>query len=331
MRMDASWLWQVWRRSLSQRRRPHAIVVVSPPFLGGVLGLLLRARLRAPVVYHVQDLQVDAALRLGMLPPVLAGMLRWIERFVLARVDLVSTISAEMRRRLQAKTRTLRPVVLFPNWADTATVRPWHGDNRFRRDWGVADDRPVVMYSGNLGQKQGVSTLLEAAALCRLDLLLVVAGEGSERAQLEAHAARLGLRKVRFIGLAAKERLSEFLSAADLHCIPQRREAAGLVMPSKLLNIMAVARAVVVTADPGTDLARAIEEAACGLVAAPDAAQPLAEAIDILLGDPERRQRQGRAGRDYVERTLGIDEVVGGFADQLVRLVRSTAPSLGRA
>jgi colanic acid biosynthesis glycosyl transferase WcaI len=279
----------------------------------------------------VQDLQVDAALHLGMLPPALAGMLRWLERFVLKRVDLVSTISAEMRRRLQAKTRTLRPVVLFPNWADTAAVRPWQGDNRFRRDWEVADGQLVVMYSGNLGQKQGVSTLLEAAALCRQDLLLVVAGEGSERAQLETHAARLGLRKVRFIGLAAKERLSEFLSAADLHCIPQRREAAGLVMPSKLLNIMAVARAVVVTADPGTDLARAIEEAACGLVAAPDAVQSLAEAIDILLGDHERRQRQGRSGRDYVERTLGIDEVVGGFADHLVRLVRATTPSRARA
>ncbi len=330
MRLDASWLWQVWRRSLSQRRRPHAIVVVSPPFLGGLLGLLLRFRLRAPVVYHVQDLQVDAALRLGMLPPTLTRVLRWLERFVLERVDLVSTISGEMRRRLQGKARTLRPVVLFPNWADTSAVRPWQGDNRFRRDWAVAEGQPVVMYSGNLGQKQGVALLLEAVVRCRHDLLLVVAGEGPERAQLETHAKTLGLRRVRFIGLAAKERLSEFLSAADLHCIPQRREAAGLVMPSKLLNIMAVARAVVVTADPGTDLALAIDEAGCGQVAAPDDAPALAAAIDRLLGDGEARQRQGRAGRDHVERTLGIDGVVGRFADPLEQLVRTTTTARGR-
>ncbi len=122
MRLDASWLLATARRSLGARRRPHAIVVVAPPFLGGLLGWLLGLRFRAPVVYHVQDLQVDAALELKMIPQRLAGLLLGVERFILERMDLVTTVSRAMRARLQAKAATRRPVALFPNWADTAAT-----------------------------------------------------------------------------------------------------------------------------------------------------------------------------------------------------------------
>lgn len=322
MRLDASWLWRTFLRSIQARRRPDVIVLIAPPFLSGALGMWLQMRFRVPVVYHVQDLQVDAAIELGMLPTWLTGVLLWVERRLIARMDLVTTISRGMRQRLVGKMPERRVVELFPNWTDVSSIRPHTGPNRFRREWGLDDHEVVVLYSGNLGRKQGVEILLAAMAKVLQPVWLVIAGEGAERVEMEAMAKSLRLVRVRFLPLAPKELLAEFLSAADLHCIPQRRAAAGLVMPSKLLNIMAVARPVVVTADPGTDLAEAVHAAGCGEVAEPDSPDALAAALIRLAGDRNRRSEQGASGRRYAERHLGIDAVVGGFAQRLTTLVR---------
>jgi colanic acid biosynthesis glycosyl transferase WcaI len=299
-------------------------MVVTPPFLAGLLGLLLAWRHRIPVCWHVQDLQVDAAIDLGMLPRRLAGMLMWCERFILARMHLVTTVSEGMRRRLTGKCRTRHPVAMFPNWADTSAMRPWTGANRYRAAWGVDDGTPVVMYSGNLGRKQGVEVLLEAVARIRTRHLLVIAGEGAERAELEQRARTLALSSIRFEPLVPSEHLREFLTAGDLHCIPQRRAASGLVMPSKLLNIMAVARPVVVTAPAGSDLALAVERGNCGLVVEPEDPQVLAEGLERLLGDVSLRTSAGANGRRYVQATYGADAVLTTFARRLLTLMNAS-------
>ena len=322
MRLDASWLWRTFLRSIQTRRRADVIILIAPPFLSGALGMWLQLRFRVPVVYHVQDLQVDAAIELGMLPTWLTGMLLWVERRLIARMDLVTTISRGMRQRLVEKMPDRRAVELFPNWTDISSIRPHTGPNRFRREWGLDDHEVVVLYSGNLGRKQGVEVLLAAMAKVLQPVWLVIAGEGAERVEMEAMAKSLRLLRVRFLPLAPKELLAEFLSAADIHCIPQRRAAAGLVMPSKLLNIMAVARPVVVTADPGTDLAEAVHAAGCGEVAEPESPDALAAALIRLAGDRHRRSEQGASGRRYAERHLGIDAVVGEFSQRLTTLVK---------
>jgi len=271
----------------------------------------------------VQDLQVDAALDLGMIPRHLGRILLWLERLILARVDLVTTVSQAMRRRLQAKCRTRQPVAMFPNWADAETMRPWTGANRFRQEWGVDEATPVVMYSGNLGRKQGVEVLLEAATHVRVPHLLVIAGEGAERADLEQRARELGVRRVRFVPLVPSERLAEFLCAGDVHCIPQRRAAAGLVMPSKLLNLMAVARPVVVTAPADSDLAAVVAQAGCGRAVEPEDSQCLGQALDELLVDASVRRAYGLAGRQFVQATFAADAVLGGFSRRLLHLITS--------
>jgi colanic acid biosynthesis glycosyl transferase WcaI len=325
MRLDASWLWATTLRSMGLQRRPDAIMIISPPFLAGLLGLLLRWRHRAPVIYHVQDLQIDAAIELGMLPASLARLLTAIERLILSQVDLVTTVSQGMRQRLAAKTRTRRPLALFPNWTDAEAMQPWHGANRFRDAWQLPAATVVVMYSGSLGRKQGVDLLLEAVHRLGDGVHLVIAGDGAERAQLEEAARGLPGLSVRFLPLVAAGDLREFLSAADIHCIPQRRAAEGLVMPSKLLNIMAVARPVVVTATAGSDLAEEVRRSAGGVVAEPEDAALLAEALRALCADQPRRVLLGGNARTHVISHFASDSVLQRFAHQLLALVRERA------
>lgn len=328
MRLDASWLVRTFLRALCARRRPHVLIVVAPPFLGGLLGLVLGRLWRIPVAWHVQDLQVDAALDLGMLPARVGRVLLWLERLILERVELVTTISRAMRRRLAAKGATRAPIALFPNWVDVTTMGPTQRPNAFRAEWGVGDDEVVIAYSGNLGRKQGLDVLI--AAFARLDLprvCFVLAGDGAEKTALEELAARLAVPRLRFLPLVPESRLAEFLSAADIHCVPQRRAAADLVMPSKLLNIMAVARPVLVTALPGTDLADEVLAAGCGVVVEPENPAAIADGLRRLAADPALRAAMGPAGRRHVEARFDAASVLPRMAERLARMV---ARSRGR-
>jgi colanic acid biosynthesis glycosyl transferase WcaI len=328
MRLDASWLLRTAWRILNDPHGHDVVMVVAPPFLSGFLGLLARWKWNCPVVYHVQDLQVDAARELGMLPRRLLPLLGWLERVQLRHVDLVTTISHGMLRRIKAKTRTRIPPELVPNWADCANMVPSTGTNGYRSEWGVGPDTIVVAYSGNLGRKQGLEHLISAFAHLRelANVLFVIAGEGAERAALEKMAADQKA-PVRFLGLAPVERLSEFITAADIHCVPQLRAAAGLVMPSKLMNLLALARPVVVTADPGTDLAIAVTEGNCGLVVPPEDPPSLATALRTLIRDPLRCAQMGRNGREYAMRTFDISSILGLFS-QRIRTLASVQGSI---
>ena len=333
MRLDASWLWAWFRRSRRLNLRPDVIVVVAPPFLVGALGCWLRRRWQRPVVYHVQDLQVDAALELGMLPQPLAVPLRWLERRVLGAVDVVTTVSRGMQRRLDGKCAARRPTMLMPNWADVDHLRPEDAATRscnpYRREWDASERTTVIAYAGNLGRKQGLDGMLAAWRLLHrfTDLRLVLAGDGSERVSLAARTTDLPHPRFRLIGLQPVEHLGSFLGAADIHCIPQRAAAADLVMPSKLLNILAVGRPVVVAAEPGTELAEVVLRAGCGLVVRPEDPTAFAEALAILIADPQRREAMGRAGRAYCQTHFGADAVLGRFE----RLLRALPPQRASA
>jgi colanic acid biosynthesis glycosyl transferase WcaI len=130
-----------------------------------------------------------------------------------------------------------------------------------------------------------------------------------------------------FIPLQPMERLNELLNLADIHVLPQRGDAADLVMPSKLTGMFASGRAVVAMARRGTGLYDAVSPR--GVVVPPDSVKALAAAITVLANDPERRAALGKAARNYAERALSPESTIGTFEARLATLVRGTRGSRG--
>jgi colanic acid biosynthesis glycosyl transferase WcaI len=325
MALDASYLRAWFARAGTLAEKPDVIIGVAPPFLIGTLLLWLRRKYQVPVVYHIQDLQVDAALDLGMLPAWSGYLLRASEAWQLARLDLVTTCGRGMLKRIAAKTQLkLRPRH-WPNWADLKAIAPWEGSNPEREKLRVSADAVVGLYSGNLGRKQGVEVLLEATRLLRDEPAwrTVIAGAGAERAALAAHLA--GMSNAQLEDLRPIEQLNAFLGAGDIHIIPQRRCAADLVLPSKLLNILAAGRAVVVTADPGSELHDVVVASGAGLAVPPENPEALAEALRSLVRDPQRRLAMGQAGRRWIMNHLSIDKVLGRIEHDVQGLIRAHA------
>ena len=301
-------------------RRPDMAFVVLPTMTVAPQAALLARLFRVPAWLHVHDFELDAALRLGVLK-VRTGtnLLHAIERRLLCAFDWSSTISNGMLDRLVQKGVPLARSSLFPNWVDVRSISPPPGDNSIRREIGLADDDVLVLYAGNMGEKQGLEIVVQVAQLLseqpRIRFLMV--GEGPVRRDLQAQSAALS--NVKWWPLQPKARLNLLLHAADVHVLPQRAGAADLVMPSKLGPMLASGRLVIGTADLNTELGAALE--AVGVRVSPQDAPALAASITHAANHPEFRAQRGAAGRAFAVETLDKETVLSAFERQCQALI----------
>lgn len=313
-------LWAQWRW------KPDVVWVVEPPLMCAPAAVAFASLRGAKSWLHIQDYEVDAAFDLGLIKGhALRRAVQRAERWLMRRFDRVSTISGRMVARALAKGAAAERVIHFPNWVDISGITPLAGPSTYRADLGLAPGTVIALYSGNMGNKQGLEILADVARLLQDDpgIQLVLGGNGSGRADLQARCA--GLPNVRFLDLQPLERLNDWLGLADVHLLPQRADAADLVMPSKLTGMLASGRAVLATALPDTELGRVVvQEAACGVVVPPENAHAMAEALRSLAADPARRARLGAAGRRYAEAELSQDAILRRFETQLHDLVQET-------
>jgi colanic acid biosynthesis glycosyl transferase WcaI len=245
-----------------------------------------------------------------------------IERFLMQRFDGVSTITEAMRRRVVAKGVSEDRTCVVPNWANLESVRPMRRENEARVEFGAGPDDLLVMYAGNIGEKQGLEVVLDAADLLRgrPEIKFALIGYGVARERLERAAEERGLKNMRFLPVQPPERLPLLLSAGDIQLVVQRREAADLVMPSKLMNILAAGRPCLATTDEGTALHDVLTEHRCGISSEPDNAKELAEGIVVLADDARMRELLGSNARAYAESHLRQDKILATFESDLKEL-----------
>ena len=299
-------------------KRPDVIVVLEPALFCAPAALGL-ARLSGTRIWlHVQDFEVDAALGLGIVKARVVGRAaKKFEQWLMNCFDRVSTISDSMLNRLATKGVEQGKRVLFPNWIDAKDVFPLGRASTYRVELGIGDGKCVALYSGNMGEKQGLEILLEAAKALQAEsgLLFVLCGEGPAREGLMQMGA--GLQNVRWLPLQPIEKLNELLNLADVHLLPQRADVADLVMPSKLLGMLACGRPVLATAHPGTQLAKVVSS--CGKVVEPGNTQEVVQGLLELLHSPQVRAALGSAARQAAQ-AWDKEKVLSGFEIQLQEL-----------
>ncbi len=302
--------------------RPEVVMSIAPSLMSAP-GAWLVARLTGARSWlHIQDYEVDAAFDLGLVQGSRARrMALAVERWLLGRFDVVSSLSAKMVERAIAKGVDPLKAYCLPNWVDTRAIVPLAHARYYRRLLGLdkrAVPQTVVLYAGNMGSKQGLEILAAAAAELagRPDISFVFCGNGPARAMLEARCA--GLPNCSFMALQPARQLNQLLNLADIHVLPQRGGAADLVMPSKLNGMLASGRAIVAMACAGTELYDVV--APRGVVVPPENVGALVEEIVTLAADPLRRAVLGAAGREYAERSLSSASVLDALSRKLREL-----------
>lgn len=297
------------------RWRPDVVITVAPAFFcapGALLFTALGGRRRRSWL-HIQDFELDAAFELGLLKGRwLRGLAERWERATLRGFDRVSTISGAMVQHAIAKGVEPSQAVLLPNWVDLAAIQPQsehqRAGNPYRQELGIGPEQRVLLYSGSMNKKQGLELLVEAIE--RLadvpDLVWLLAGEGPNKAELVAATA--GLAHVKILPLQPAERLNDWLNLADVHLLPQKAGTADLVLPSKLLGILASGRPLVASSPAASELGQIAAQA--GLRVEPEDGEAFAAALLQLVQNQPLRQQLGQAARQLAEQRYGQEAVL---------------------
>lgn len=300
----------------ARRIKPDVVIAVAPALLSAPVALAAARLAGAPCWLHVQDLEIEAALATGLLPQGsrIARAAAGVETAILSRMAAISTISPQMRQRIEAKVEGRVPVHEVRNWANHLEAFAGSDGASLRREWALGD-RKVALYAGNIANKQGIEILVDAARQLagRKDLVFVICGEGPNRAALERRAQ--GLSNILFRPLQPASRVGDLLSLAHVHLLPQLAGAAELVLPSKLTNMLASGRPVVATAAPGTALAE--EVAGCGLITPPGDAVALADAVARLADDTDLAARLGSEAARRALHRWSRDAVIDSLESRL--------------
>jgi colanic acid biosynthesis glycosyl transferase WcaI len=306
--------------------RPDVVMLIEPTLFGAPAAWLTARLCGARRWMHIQDFELDAATELGLMD--IRRVRRAIygaERLLLRGAQRVSTITEAMRQRVVEKGISEDRTRLLPNWSDVEFVRPMGRDDGVRQGFGAGPDDVLVLYAGNMGEKQGLDLILDAADELknRDHIKFAMVGTGATQQPLEEAAVRRGLANVRFFPAQPLERLPHTLAAGDVHLVVQRREAADLVMPSKLTNILAAGRTSVATAAPGTTLHDVLHDHECGITTTPGDVLELAAGVVALAEDATMRERLGHSARRYAENHLDKNIILLEFEADLRELVKA--------
>ncbi len=295
-------------------RKVDVVLAMSPPLTLGLTGWLVGRTHRAPLVFNIQDVFPDAAVRTGALSNRrLIRIAEWLERVSYRRARAVTVLSDDLAANVAAKTDPAK-VHVIPNFVDTDAIEPGERMTGYRAELGIGAE-PVVLYAGNVGFSQSLDLVLAAAR--RLPAVtFLVNGDGAARDQLERSAA--GLANVRFSGYQPIERLPEVLATGDIHVVPLRAGLGNVSVPSKTYSSLAAGRPIVAAIDADTEIPRLLAAAGAGIAVPPDDAEAFTAALQALLDDPARRAALGQAGRAWVVAEAS-PAAVGRAYDELLR------------
>lgn len=302
--------------------KPDVVLAVEPPLFCAPQAWLAARLAGAGAWLHIQDFEVDAAFDLGIVRVgALKSLVLSCERLLLRRFDRVSTISEKMLEKLDGKGVVPDRKIFFPNWVDTGEIYPLQGSSAFRARLGLRSEQCIALYSGNMGEKQGLEVVLEAAAMLEEDssIRFVLCGDGAARERLQRRYACL--RNVQWLPLQPVEELNDLLNMADVHLLPQRADAADLVMPSRLLGMLASARPVLATAAAATQVGSIVAQ--CGVLTPAADAAAFARALQQLAADAALRSKLGTVGRSIVQDRFSRGAVLEKMERELAEAMRA--------
>ncbi|MEU2718540.1 glycosyltransferase [Streptomyces sp. NPDC007205] len=280
--------------------RPHVVVAQLPSLAGGILGARAARRWGLPFVPVVQDLMGAAAaqsgIRGGGRVTAVAGS---VEAHVLGRATLVGVIHESFVGRVTGMGVPRDRIRLVPNWSHVARPTRARAETRARLGW--QEDRTVVLHAGNMGLKQGLEVLVEAARQAP-EVQVVLMGEGNQREALRALGA--GLSNLSFLPPAEEADFPDVLAAADVLVVTQRASVLDMSVPSKLTSYFAAGRPVVASVAGGGGTAHEVHRSQAGIVVPPEDVAAVLTAVRNLADNPVGADELGARGPAYADAHL---------------------------
>ena len=305
-------------------RRPDVILLTVPPLPVSVPAALLGWFHRCPVVLNLQDILPEAAVHTGLLTNKrMIAIFEKLENFAYRTATKISVIADGFIDNLVGKGVPESKIALIPNWVDVNFIRPLPKENNYFRATHRLDGKFVVLYSGNIGRTQPLTTLIDAAACLRNipDIAVVIVGEEKALQELELYRQKVDAPSVLLLPFQPREKLPEMLAAADVGLVMQKENVISFNMPSKIQVLLASGRALIASVPATGAAARAVKQSGGGVIIPPENPDALAATILDLYRHPDKVKVLGEKSRQYALANYTLEQALDQY-EQLFAAVQ---------
>jgi len=311
----------------TQPSRPDVIMGVVPSLTGGVLAAIAARRYGVPYGLLFQDVMGQAAQQSGVPGGRRVERLtRSVESRIARGASGIAVVAEGFRSYLESLGVPRDRIHRVRNW--THIAEPHRRPQETRALLGLPADARICLHAGNMGLKQGLDALIECAALAwstDRSLCFVLAGDGSQRAQLQSRAA--GLPNVFFLSPQPEEIFPDMLAAADVLLLTQRPSVTDMALPSKLTSYMAAGRPVVAAVSSRSEAAFEIRASGAGVLVSAGRPAELLAAVRAVVNDTSCARSMGLKGQEYAREHYGGEAALRRLEEIVTQLL--PAPSSG--
>lgn len=310
-------------RFAARKVASDAVVAISPSLSALRTGLAIARRDHAPFAAIVQDLMGSAARQSGIQGgSYVAGMVGRAERALLKQADQIGVISQTFVDTVVNYGVAAERISVMPNHSHIPISMATRNDSRIQLGWDPNEF--VVLHTGNMGLKQDLSNVVEAARLASSspaarDIRFILMGDGSQRTELETEVAELS--NVTMLGPVEDRLYPIALAAADALLVNERPTVENMSLPSKLTSYFTAGRAVVAAVPSGGSTHREIERSGAGVTTSPGDPPSLLKTLVSLRNDVGLQTSLGLNGRQYAKSNLAIGVANGRASAFMARLL----------
>lgn len=315
---------RVFAALLLRLRKGDVALTVTAPFMlpYAVVAAAKLKRARSALIMH--DLFPDVLVMAGLLKPssMVAKAIRGANALMFRALNAVVIIGRDTEPLLlRYKGLTRDEICFIPNWATlTPALRPVDPDNPYRRPIAA---RFIVGLSGNLGFTHDPLVVFEAARMLRDDpqIHFLLSGWGIGFERLKEMQSTANLPNVTLVERVPEEKLEAFLCAADVWLIPYRKDLAGVSVPSRFYNLLAIGRPVILVSEANAEAALTVREHSLGWVVEPGNADDLAGAIRLASSSDNSSIGERAA---IVAQRFNFADAMTGYAALMQKLLRES-------
>ena len=312
-------------RSLAQHLPQSGIVVAVSPSLISSLVTVLRVRLtrrNLKSIMWVQDVYSAAATETGS-GRIFSPAVRSLERLAMRQSDSLVVIHDGFKRDLIENFGVaVEKVNVIRNWSHISDPIT-HDRIATRAERGWSSDQVVLLHAGNIGVKQDLGNVLDAAALAKergLEVRFVFLGDGNQRPKLQQRATNMT--NVEFIEPVDDEKFRCLLAASDILLVNELPSLRETALPSKLTSYFRTGLPVLAATHPDSMTSKEIEFSRAGIRVDAGSPAALLDGMRRLTSDTDLSENLGRAGLRFYEQHLQQDSAIREF-DRIIQRIET--------
>jgi colanic acid biosynthesis glycosyl transferase WcaI len=297
--------------------RADAVLGVIPALSSGLAARIAHRYHRCPYGLLIHDLMGKAAAQGGVAGGGKVGnLVTEAEMYAARGASRIGIIADAFRPSIEAAGIASDRLERLHTWCLGGVAE--RGPDRASFGW--EEHEFICLHAGNMGFKQDLDNLLDAAAQATDSVRLVLAGDGSERARLRRLQVEERINRAAFLEPQPAGRYERLLESADILLINQRSSVNEMSLPSKLTAYFAAGKPIVAAVPGGSETASEVEAAGAGVVIPPGQPKALIDAILELRSDPHRREALGRNGREFALRHRTAESVLPSYEKFVKRI-----------